>query len=45
MKITPLVDLPSAIDPSRGWRLAALQQLALGRDRLLLGRLDGPQGG
>ena len=41
---TPLVDLPSVSDPARGWRLDRVRQLALGEDRLLLGRLRAPIG-
>jgi riboflavin biosynthesis pyrimidine reductase len=36
---TPLLGLPSVGDPAQGWRLEEQQQLALGPDQLLLGRL------
>ncbi len=36
---TPLLSLPSVGDPAQGWRLEEQQQLALGPDQLLLGRL------
>ena len=42
---TPLLSLPSVGEPAQGWRLEQLQQLALGPDQLLLGRLNrGPAG-
>jgi diaminohydroxyphosphoribosylaminopyrimidine deaminase/5-amino-6-(5-phosphoribosylamino)uracil reductase len=37
---TPLIDAAAVFEPSRGWRLSAVQQLALGRDRLLLADVD-----
>ncbi len=36
---TPLLSLPSVGQPADGWRLEEVQQLALGADQLLLGRL------
>ena len=36
---TPLLSLPSVSEPAQGWRLEGVQQLALGCDQLLLGRL------
>jgi diaminohydroxyphosphoribosylaminopyrimidine deaminase/5-amino-6-(5-phosphoribosylamino)uracil reductase len=42
---TPLVDLPSVSEPAHAWRLARVQQIALGEDQLLLGLLCGPGGG
>jgi diaminohydroxyphosphoribosylaminopyrimidine deaminase/5-amino-6-(5-phosphoribosylamino)uracil reductase len=36
---TPLLNLPSVGEPAEGWRLEDVQQLALGSDQLLLGRL------
>jgi diaminohydroxyphosphoribosylaminopyrimidine deaminase/5-amino-6-(5-phosphoribosylamino)uracil reductase len=39
---TPLLDLPSVREPGRGWRLVQVQQVALGEDALLLGRLLAP---
>jgi len=37
---TPLVDAAAVFEPSRGWGLTDVQQLALGRDRLLLANVD-----
>jgi diaminohydroxyphosphoribosylaminopyrimidine deaminase/5-amino-6-(5-phosphoribosylamino)uracil reductase len=42
---TPLVDLPSVSEPALGWKLEQVQQIALDRDLLLLGRWVGSERG
>jgi diaminohydroxyphosphoribosylaminopyrimidine deaminase/5-amino-6-(5-phosphoribosylamino)uracil reductase len=41
---TPLIDGPSAADPAAGWCVRPTEQLALGPDLVLLGRLEAARG-
>jgi diaminohydroxyphosphoribosylaminopyrimidine deaminase/5-amino-6-(5-phosphoribosylamino)uracil reductase len=42
---TALIEGQSAADPASGWKLTEPRQLALGRDLLLMGRLESPRPG